>query len=295
MTNQSTGDAQSSLKGIGCMILGGFFLTVNDAIQKWMSGDFPRGELLAVRGLFVMVPILLIAWRMGGWSTLRIRSGKSQAVRAVLVCGTSFLFITALSLLPLADAIALTFVGPLFLTALAAMTLGEPVGWRRWMAVTIGFLGVVVMLRPGDGVIQWAAAFPLGVAFFGAVRDVVTRRMHDTESTPAIMFYSFLAVITVYSTTAFWGWKPISPSQLALFAVNGFVLGLAHFFLIEALRLTGAAVIAPYKYVTMLWAVLFGFVLWGDLPDAWMIAGGTLVVGSGLYILHRESVAKGAI
>jgi drug/metabolite transporter (DMT)-like permease len=289
---QATLTRQATLKGIGCMVLGGFFLTVNDAIQKWMTGDFPRGELLAVRGMFVMIPILLLAWRMGGLSTLRIHSGRGQAARAVLVCMTSFLFITALSLMPLADAIALTFVSPLILTGLAAMALGESVGWRRWMAVAVGFLGVIVMLRPGTGVVQWAAVFPLGVAFLGAVRDVVTRRMHDTESTIAIMFYSFLAVIVVYSTTAFYGWKPISGPQLALFAANGLVLGLAHFFLIEALRLTGASVIAPYKYVTMIWALVFGFVLWGDLPDSWMIVGGALVVGSGLYILRRETILK---
>ena len=292
MSNITSDAKQASLKGIGCMVLGGFFLTVNDAIQKWMTDDFPRGELLAVRGMFVMIPILFFAWRLGGLSALRIHSRRGQAVRAILVCTTSFLFITALSLMPLADAIALTFVSPLILTGLAAVALGEPVGWQRWMAVLVGFLGVIIMLRPGAGVVQWAAAFPLGVAFLGAVRDVVTRRMHDTESTIAIMFYSFLAVIVVYSATAVYGWKPISGPQLALFAVNGLVLGLAHFFLIEALRLTGAAVIAPYKYITMVWALLFGFVLWGDSPDAWMMVGGVLVVGSGLYILRRESRMK---
>ena len=292
MSNITSDAKQASLKGIGCMVLGGFLLTVNDAIQKWMTDDFPRGELLAVRGMFVMTPILFFAWRLGGLSTLRIHSRRGQAVRAILVCTTSFLFITALSLMPLADAIALTFVSPLILTGLAAVALGEPVGWHRWMAVLVGFLGVIVMLRPGAGVVQWAAAFPLGVAFLGAVRDVVTRRMHDTESTIAIMFYSFLAVIVVYSATAVYGWKPISGPQLALFSVNGLVLGLAHFFLIEALRLTGAAVIAPYKYITMVWALLFGFVLWGDSPDAWMMVGGVLVVGSGLYILRRESRMK---
>jgi drug/metabolite transporter (DMT)-like permease len=292
MSNITSDAKQASLKGIGCMVLGGFFLTVNDAIQKWMTDDFPRGKLLAVRGMFVMIPILFFAWRLGGLSTLRIHSRRGQVVRAILVCTTSFLFITALSLMPLADAIALTFVSPLILTGLAAVALGEPVGWHRWMAVLVGFLGVIIMLRPGAGVVQWAAAFPLGVAFLGAVRDVVTRRMHDTESTIAIMFYSFLAVIVVYSTTAVYGWKQISGPQLALFAVNGLVLGLAHFFLIEALRLTGAAVIAPYKYITMVWALLFGFVLWGDSPDAWMMVGGVLVVGSGLYILRRESRMK---
>ena len=295
MTNTAAADTQSSLKGIGCMVLGGLFLTINDAIQKWMTGDFPRGELLAVRGIFVMIPILIIAWRMGGISTLKISSGRGQAARAVLVCASSFMFISALSLMPLADAIALTFVGPLFMTGLAAMMLGEVVGWRRWGAVTVGFIGVIIMLRPGDGAAQWAAAFPLGVAFCGALRDVITRHMHNTETTPAIMFYSGLAIVVVYSTTAFSGWKPIDAGHLALFALNGLVLGIAYFFLIEALRLAKASVVAPYKYVSMVWALLFGFALWGDLPDVWMIAGGVLVVGSGLYILRRESLAKGAV
>ena len=275
------------------MVLGGFFLTVNDALQKSMTADFPRGEILTVRGLFVMAPVLFIAWRMGGLSTLKIHSFRSQGARSALVCVAAFLFVSALSLMPLADAIALTFVGPLLMTALAAFLLKEVIGWRRWAAVLVGLIGVMIMLRPGSGAMQWIALLPLGVAFCGALGDVITRRMHDTESTPAIMFYSNLGIVLVYSTTIVEGWKPIDATHLVLFALNGLALGLAYFLLIEALRLAKASVVAPYKYVSVLWAVALGYVIWGDIPDAWMLSGGGLVIACGMYTLHRESLAKG--
>ena len=116
------------------MIMGGLLLTVNDAIQKWMTDEFPTGQLLSMRGLFVMLPIGVLVWRAGGISALRIGSLRGQSIRAGLVCLSSLLFITSLSLMPLADAIALTFAGPLFITALAPFMLGEVVGWHRWSA-----------------------------------------------------------------------------------------------------------------------------------------------------------------
>jgi len=276
------------------MIMGGLLLTVNDAIQKWMTAEFPTGQLLSMRGLFVMLPIGVLVWRAGGISTLRIRSLRGQSIRAGLVCLSSLLFLTSLSLMPLADAIALTFAGPLFITALAPFMLGEVVGWHRWLAVLIGFVGVVVMVQPSSGALQWVAVFPLGVALCGALRDIVTRQMHATESTVAIMFYSVLVVILFGFTIGIADWRDMSIDHIGLFAINGVVLGAAYFFLIEALRYAEASMVSPFKYVTLLWAILLGQLIWDDVPGAQVLIGAVLIIASGWYILHREKYRRNA-
>ena len=279
----------TSGRGIVCMLLGGLLLTINDAIQKSMTSDFPTGELLAMRAVFMLPPIAFLTWRAGGLSSLKVTNHRGQALRAVLVCLSSFLFVGALSLMPLADAIAITFAGPLFVTALAPLLLREQVGWRRWAAVLTGFGGVILMVRPsGASALQWVALLPLGVALCGAIRDITTRHMHGTETTVAILFYSTCAVMFVGFATALFSWEPISTRQLGMFAINGLILGAAYFFLVEALRFAEASVVTPYKYVTLIWAVLIGLIIWGDIPTTNTLVGAVFVVGSGLFILHRQ-------
>ncbi len=270
------------------MVAGGFVLTVNDAVLKWLTADYPVGEIMFLRGVFAFVPIVFFVWRSGGMAALRIRSLRAQGVRAGAAVCSAFLFVTALGLMPLADAIAITFAGPLFITALAPSFLGEQVGWRRWTAVVVGFAGILIMTRPGGETLRWAALVPLGATFAGSTRDLITRRITTTESTPAIMWFTTLAVTLGGLVTAPFGWRMPSAMDLGLCAIAGCLLGGAHYLLIEAFRFAEAALVAPFKYFSIIWAALIGFLVWGDLPDHWMIAGSALVVGSGLYILHRE-------
>jgi drug/metabolite transporter (DMT)-like permease len=162
------------------------------------------------------------------------------------------------------------------------------------LAVSIGFAGVVVMVQPSSGALQWVALFPLGVALCGALRDIATRHMHATETTVAIMFYSVLAVILFGFAIGAAGWRAMSMHHIGLFAINGIVLGAAYFFLIEALRLAEASMVSPFKYVTLIWAILLGRLLWGDVPGAPVLIGAALIVASGLYILHRETKRRNA-
>ena len=281
--------ASARIRGIVFMVLGGALLTLNDAIMKGLTGGYPIGEIMTFRGLFVLIPLLLFLKPAGGRRALAIRNRKGQFIRAVLVVGSTFCFVAALSLLPLADAIALTFAGPLFMTALASTMLGEFVGWRRWAAVTVGFVGVVIMLRPGAGAINWAAALPLGAALAGAFRDIITRQISATDSSFSILVVTTGSVAVAGIATMPFGWVMPSPGDLALLACAGLLLAGAHYLLIEALRLAEVTVIAPFKYVSLIWATMFGFLIWGQLPDVWTWAGSALVVLSGLYILHREA------
>ncbi len=278
---------------VACMLVGAAVLTLNDALIKGLTAFYPTGELLFIRGLFVWPWILLLAMRSGGFVSLRIRNVRGQAVRAVCVIASAFLFITGLRHLALADAIAIAFTGPLFITALAPLVLGERVGWRRWFAVLVGFAGVLFMLRPGGAALQWAIVFPLGAAICGGLRDLITRRIAGTETTVAVLAVTTTVVLLAgLATASFVDWVRPRPADIATFAASGALLALAHTLMIEAFRRGEAALVAPFKYSSLLWATLFGFLIFGDLPDRWTIAGAAVIVLSGLYVLHRETQTK---
>ena len=271
------------------MIGGGAVITLNDAVMKMMTVGFPVGEILFIRGVFVIIPIALLAWRFGGVTQLKVRSIRAQAIRAALTVLSTYLFITSLRYLDLADAVAIGFTGPLFLTALATPVLGEWVGWRRWAAVGVGFVGVLAMTRPGA---QWAALMPLGAALSGAIRDMLTRRMTVTETSVSMLCVSSVSVTLSGLATLPFGWPAVDLGDVGILAGAALFLGLGQFLFIEAFRLGEAVVVAPFKYSNLLWGILFGFLFWSQLPDRWTLAGAILVIGSGLYIFHRETLRR---
>lgn len=282
----------SPFRGVLCMIGAGLFLTLNDAVLKWLTGDYPVGQIMFLRGLFVFLPISLLVWHAGGLRSLRVRRVTPHLLRGGLMIAGTFLFINGLRHLPFADAISITFAGPLFVTALAAPLLGEVIRWRRWLAVGIGFAGVLIIIRPTSEVAQWAAIFPLAASMTGALRDILTRKMAQHDSSISVMFYSTIAVTLAGGTTFIGGWQPVAWQDLGLLLLCGTLLGCAHFLMIESFRLAEAALVVPFKYVSMVWAVLLGLVVWGDIPDGWTFLGTAVVIGSGLYILHRERAVK---
>lgn len=279
----------STLGGIACMVGGGLGLALNSAVAKFLVADYPPGQILFVRALFVYGIIALLVWRDGGLATLRIRNYPGQTARALCLASSTYLMVVSVGLLPLGDVFAINHASPLILTALAALFLGEAVGWRRWTAILVGFAGILVMLRPTPAAFQWAALVPLLVALLSATRDVITRHITNTESSTAILAYTTTIILLAGLATApFVDWRPIPWSDLYIFALAAAFQGTAHFLMIETFRLAEAKVVAPFKYSTILWAVVIGYLIWGDLPDAWIITGGAFVVGSGLYVLHRE-------
>ncbi len=271
------------------MVAGFALLTLNDAVLKWLTASYPTGQIVFMRSIFVMILVGIIAWRFGGVRTLRVVNLRGQLVRAGTMTVATLLFVTSLRLMPLADAIAIAFAAPLFVTVLAGPLLGEHVGWRRWAAVLVGFVGVLVMFRPTGEAVRLVALLPLCVALASAFKDIVTRRIAATESSVAILFITTLALASVGLVTLVFGWRAITLFDLGLFAIGGFLLGGAQYLTIEAFRYAEAAVVSPFEYSAVLWAMLYGFLIWGDVPDRWIIAGSAIVIGSGLYILHRES------
>ncbi len=282
--------SSAPFRGILYMLIGSALLTANDTVLKWLSGSYPVGQLMCLRGVFVYIPIAFFVWRAGGLDALRISNVKGQALRAgLVVCGT-FLFVTGLFYLPIADAIAISFAGPLFVTALAPWLLGEQVGWRRWAAVFVGFMGVLVIIRPTGDAVQWAALFPICASFTGALRDILTRRLAFQDTAAATLTLTTSAVVLAgLSSVLFSDWQPVKTTDIGLFALGGVLIGTAHYVLIETFRYAEAALVTPFKYSSIIWAAGLGYIVWGDLPDRWTMLGVAILVMSGLYILRRET------
>ena len=277
-------------KAILCMLLGTALLTSNDAVLKWLTGGYSVGQIMLCRGIFIGIPLSILVWRAGGLVSLRPHNPKGHFLRASLVIIGTFLFVTGLRFLPLTEAVAIAFAGPLFITAMAQPLLGEHVGWRRWMAVIAGFIGILVIMRPGGSAIQWAALFPLCASLTGAFRDILTRRLSAYETSVSLLFYTTVGVTLAGLATVPFQWTPVLAIDWGLFALCGFLIGSAQFLMIETFRLGEAALVAPFKYSGVIWAAVLGFLVWGDIPNLDTAAGAGVVIISGLYILHRERV-----
>ena len=280
------------LLGIGFMLLAGMLMTGNNAILKWLTAGYPVGEILFIRGVFIWLPIAYFIARSGGLLSIRVTRLRLHAVRAGCVVFSAFIYIIGLRYLPLADMTAIGFSTPLFVTALATFLLGEVVGWRRWSAVVVGFLGILVITKPTGDVVTLAVLFPIGSAFWTSIRDMVTRRMVTTESSNAILITSTAAVMIASLCTAPFGWHVPTPRDFTLMVCAGLFSGFGHYFMIESFRHAEAVIVSPFRYLTIVWAIMLGYLIWGDFPDEYVISGVILVICSGLYILHREIVVR---
>ena len=279
-------------KAIICMLLGTGLITLNDAVLKWFTSDYHVGQIMFCRGIFISIPIGILVWRSGGFKSLRTENPKGHLIRTSLVIIGTFLFIIGLKYLPLTDAVAIAFAGPLFITALAQPLLGENVGWRRWLAVITGFLGILLIMRPGGSVIQWAALFPLAASFTGALRDILTRHLSSKELSVALLFYTSIGVTTVGLVTLPFTWTSVSAFDWLFFGLSGLLIGGAHFFMIETFRYGEVALVAPFKYSGVIWAGALGYFIWGYIPNPSTIAGIGIVIIAGFYILHCERMKR---
>ena len=240
------------------------------------------------------MPLLcLFALYEGGFKSLKTRRPLVHIGRYLLVLALSFSFFWALSQMKLVDAISITFAAPIFITALSVPLLKELVGWHRWVAIGIGFCGVLIMLRPGMGVFQWAALVVLGSAVVYALLMITTRAFKSTESTAALMLYPQLGMSLTGIILVPFFWVTPSLGDLGLFALAGMFGSVGVMCLTHAFRLAPVATISPFEYSALIWATLLGFLLWGELPDTYTVIGASIVISSGLYIIYRENIKVG--
>lgn len=280
--------ARSVLRSLLLMTLGIALLTANDAASKYLVQTHPIGQVIGLRQaatLLVLVPYVLLFSR---WGELRVVDWRGQLLRGVLFLAGSVFIVWSLAELPLATAITMLFASPILMVMLSAPMLGEKIGVHRWVAVIGGFIGVLIILRPGAESFQWALLLPLAAALVNAGRDVLTRRLARTETSMAILFWSNIFLMAGGFATMPLGWTPVTAEAAWWFLAAGIFNGTAHFCVIEALRTGEASVVAPIRYTALLWAALLGFVIWGEVPDLWLWAGAIVMVGSSLYMIRGE-------
>ena len=275
--------------GIGLGALAFALFTVMDTMIKWLSAGYPVHQLLFSNALFALVPVMAVSARRGGLARLRTRRLGMHLLRGLTGMASGFLAFYAFSRLPLADAYSIIFATPLLITALSVPILGEQVGWRRWSAVGVGFVGVLIMLQPGVAPIGVGSLAALGAAGASALSILLVRKLSATESTASIALYSNLTVVV--GMGALLAFDTVVPNlvDLALMAATGLIGGTALLVLIGAYRRAPAALVAPFQYSQMLWAIVLGFAIFGDLPEQAKLLGAAVVAASGLFILYRET------
>ncbi|NWN83390.1 MAG: DMT family transporter [Halomonas sp.] len=277
-----------SLKGIGLMCLGVLCLALGDAITKWLGEVHSPLQIIFFRTLVSLPLIALIARFSGGLRTLSTRRPGVHLLRGLIFTGTMICFMWGLTLLPLAETTAIAFAAPLFVTLLSVPLLGERVDRPTLMATTLGFVGVLVVVRPGGDSFQLGALVVVGAAVFYALLMITARRYGAREHLWALVFYSTLVPLLVSAATLPWVWQMPAPLHWPAFLAAGFLGVGAMTGLTLAFRYAPAALAAPFDYTALLWAVLLGWWFWDEVPDLWVFVGGSLIIASGLAIAYHE-------
>jgi drug/metabolite transporter (DMT)-like permease len=277
-----------SVGGIVLMCAGVACLSVNDAIAKTLTDSYAPVQILFLRNALALTPALLIAFKMGGKAALHSHRPLAHLIRGIFWTSAAIMYFLSLRHLGLAEATTLVFAAPIFIIALSSALLKEQVGWRRWSAALVGFIGVLVVVRPGSATFQLVALFPVGTALFYALLMIGSRWVDPRESTWTVMLYLVGAGALISGILSPFYWDPIRPEDIWLF-IGIALFGTAGMTLItQAFRFTSASVIAHFEYTGLLWATILGWLIWQDVPDLATFLGAGIIVVSGLFIIFRE-------
>lgn len=281
-------DKQNISLGIVMMLAGFFLFAANDTLGKWLLGTFTVGQIMLARsvvGLAIILPLIV----RGGLLPLRTQPKPwLQVLRGILAMLEASLFFWALTDLPLASVMTYYLAGPIYVTALSPWLLGEHVGWRRWSAVGIGFFGVVLALSPTDASLSFGALCALAGSFSYACFMVATRKLSGT-SNAVLMGWQLVAALGFGVIMVAWqGWTPPGPVDATLLVVLGLGSLAGNLCVNLALKLAPASVVVPYQYTLIVWGILFGYLVFGEVSDMKTLAGAAIIVGAGLFIFLRE-------
>ena len=292
-----TGNA-ARRRAILLVLAGSALFTFSSAIIKWLGPAIPALELIAIRSVFALIPLLPLFARHGGWRALRTRHWGLHTQRTIFGFIGMVTSIHGYVVLPLALVTALGFVMPLFLVALSVPLLGEKVGWRRGLAVAAGFLGVLVMVRPWLAFGPDAATLvPLlsvsiviaGVATWALAMIAIRKLGHTGDPSVTITAWFTIGGMVIAGVLCIPVWVTPNLSQFLAMALIGLIAGLAQVMMTEGYRTGETTLLAPFEYVAIIFATAIGATIWQEIPDQWDIAGITIIVASGLYVWHREA------
>lgn len=268
-------------------VVGGLML---DLFAKELLRTYSLQQFIFLRSLIAILLLLVIAPRFGGLHSLSTDQRAWHLLRTFLAMGAMFGFFYGLAKMPLVNAFTLAYTAPLMVTALSAVFLNEPVGWRRWAAVTLGFVGVLIMLRPGSGELSFAAVAVLIAAFCYACQAITARKLSATESTLALSFYvvvgpMILALLLLDGDS----WLPPDFAGWTLLVGAGISSVLAWIGLVNGYRAASPALLAPLEYTALVGGALAGYLIWDEIPDVWVAIGALVIVASGLFVVYRTN------
>ncbi len=291
---------RENLRGIVAISACNLLFLINDTLMKLVSTDLPLGEILLLRGLMATAWLALIVAFTGAHVRLGVLVNRAMFWRTVAEVASAYLYLLALFQIPIANANTILQVVPLMVTASAAIFLREEVGWRRWTAIAVGFAGVLIVIRPGLSGFNMFSVLALAAAAFIALRDMTTRIMPRGVPTLMIALITSFAVTVsgpIYGLIAGEHWiVPSGRAAVLLFSASIFLIG-AYLTAVDFMRHGDIAVVAPFRYTVIVWAVIVGFLVWREVPDALMVIGTLIIIATGVYTFRRERLLamQGAI
>lgn len=277
------------LAGILLMLIGDFMFALNDAMGKWLVASFSVGQVLLIRSLGAFLILGPMLARTPVTALYKVEKPQWQFARVVLATADTGLFYAAVIYLPLADVMTFYMAGPIYVAAISHFLLGERIGWRRWLAVLIGFVGVIIALRPSTAMLSWPSMFALVGSLSFALSLVLGRVLRSTPDVTLVTWQT-LGCLVAGIWFSVGTWSPFNGQELFALLLLGVVSCSAHLMITRSLKLAPASVLAPLQYTLLLWAIVFGWVFFGDFPDNQTLAGAAIIVIAGMFIFHRAKV-----
>ncbi|MCV0396757.1 MAG: DMT family transporter [Rhizobiaceae bacterium] len=273
--------------GVLVMLFGIFVFVVNDTLGKWLVQSFAIGQVLFMRSAAALLVLVIIMRGKGVRQAIRAEKPGMQALRAILATVEVIAFYGAVMFLPLADTMAFWLAAPLYVAALSPFVLGEHVGWRRWTAIIVGFIGVLIVLRPSGDSFTVPAFIAVGGSLAFALMMLTARSLRGTPD-KTLSFWQTIAALIGGAALAPFGWAMPSLVDFLLLGILGLLAMFAHICVTRAFKLADAATVAPLQYTMLIWAALFGYLVFGDVPRPAMILGSLIIIASGLFVFFRE-------
>jgi drug/metabolite transporter (DMT)-like permease len=280
--------------GIVITIVGGLCFAIQDAGIKWLSAEIAVLQILFLRSLFGLAFLGASTSFSGERISLKVNRPWLLAVRSGINILSWVLFFTSLKYLQLATAVALFFSFPLFLAIISVPVLGESVGIRRILAIVVGFVGVLLITNPAAG-LSMPALMMLGAALGWAIVASLTRILGEKENTTTLLFYTLLGFAILLAIPQFWLWRSIGLDAYLLIVGVAFFGVIAQFAVTKAYAIASPSLIAPFEYTALIWSAIIGYLVWSDIPDVYAIIGAFLIIASGIYIIHRESIQRAQV
>jgi len=275
--------------GIVYMLIATVMFAGTSALAKWLVAIYPIGEVLFVRTATALIGSSLVILPVTGLAVFRTRRLRDHLVRSVSQSCAQIFLVVAFSLMPLASAVAINFSAPLFATVASVVILKESVGPVRWGALIAGFLGVLLVTSPGVDTFQIGSLFALANAILFGTVTVGVRGMTATESTETLTMYQMVFLTAIFTIALPFGWVTPTAFDWGAMVVNGLGNALGQYLWTRALHLAPTSAVVPFNYFSLVWAIILGFLVWGDIPSAALLAGSAVVVGSGIFLLWHES------